>query len=112
MTESPAEPPPGPNVAEPSAEQLVDELRKVKVSDLLVHTCSMLASLAFGKLAPDARDLGQARLAIDALTALSPLLDEGPKRDIQQVVANLQLAYAEAAAPSADAGSSAPPPGV
>jgi hypothetical protein len=93
VTESPAEP----SVAEPSAEQLVDELRKVRVADLLVHTCSMLASLAFGKLAPDARDLEQARLAIDALTALGPLLDEGPKRDIQQVVANLQLAYAEAA---------------
>jgi hypothetical protein len=85
--------------AEPTSEQLVDELRKAKVSDFLVHTSSMLASLAFGKLAPDIRDLEQARLAIDALTALGPLLDEGPRRDIQQVVANLQLAYVEAAAP-------------
>ena len=83
------------------AQQLMDELRKAKVSDLLVHTCSMLASLAFGKLAPDVRDLDQARLAIDALKALGPLLDEGPRRDIQQVVANLQLAYADAATPPA-----------
>ena len=60
-----------------------------------MHTCSLLASLAFGKLAPDLRDLDQARLAIDALKALAPLLDEGPRRDVQQVVANLQLAYAE-----------------
>jgi len=82
----------------PSAEELVAELRKAKVSDLLVHTCSLLASLAFGKLAPDLRDLDQARLAIDALKALAPLLDEGPRRDVQQVVANLQLAYADAAA--------------
>jgi hypothetical protein len=80
----------------------MDELRKAKVSDLLVHTCSMLASLAFGKLAPDVRDLDQARLAIDALKALGPLLDEGPRRDIQQVVANLQLAYADAATPPAE----------
>jgi hypothetical protein len=79
----------------------MDELRKAKVSDLLVHTCSMLASLAFGKLAPDMRDLEQARLAIDALKALGPLLDEGPRREIQQVVANLQLAFVEAAAPEA-----------
>ena len=84
------------------AQQLMDELRKAKVSDLLVHTCSMLASLAFGKLAPDVRDLDQARLAIDALKALGPLLDEGPRRDIQQVVANLQLAYADAATPPAE----------
>ena len=91
MSESPAE---------PTAEELVEELRKAKVSDLLVQTSSLLASLAFGKLAPDVRDLEQARLAIDALKAIAPLLDEGPRRDIQQVVANLQLAYAEAAAPA------------
>ena len=100
MSESPAEPTPEP--AEATAEQLVEELQKVKVSDLLVHTSSLLASLAFGKLASDVRDLEQARLAIDALKALGPLLDEGPRRDIQQVVANLQLAYVEAAAPSAE----------
>jgi hypothetical protein len=82
----------------PSAEELVAELRKAKVSDLLVHTCSLLASLAFGKLAPELGDLDQARLAIDALKALAPLLEEGPRRDVQQVVANLQLAYADAAA--------------
>jgi hypothetical protein len=87
---------------EVTPQQLMDELRKAKVSDLLVHTCSMLASLAFGKLAPDVRDLDQARLAIDALKALGPLLDEGPRRDIQQVVANLQLAYADAATPPAE----------
>jgi hypothetical protein len=84
--------------AEPTAEQLVEELRKAKVSDLLVHTSSMLASIAYGKLAPDVRDLEQARLAIDALKALGPLLDEQPRRDIEQVVANLQLAYASSAA--------------
>ena len=94
MNESQAEP-----EGMPSAEELVAELRKAKVSELLVHTCSLLASLAFGKLAPDLRDLDQARLAIDALKALAPLLEEGPRRDVQQVVANLQLAYADASKP-------------
>jgi hypothetical protein len=94
VSESQAEPPP---LSGATAEQLVEELRKAKVSDMLVHTCSMLASLGFGKLAPEARDLAQARLAIDALKALEPLLDEAPRRDIQQVIANLQLAYASAA---------------
>ena len=79
----------------PSAEDLVAELRKAKVSELLVHTCSLLASLAYGKLAPEARDLEDAQLAIDALKALAPLLPEEPRKDIQQVVANLQLAFAE-----------------
>jgi hypothetical protein len=86
--------------AEPTAEQLVEELRKARVSDLLVHTCSLLGSLAFGKLAPDVHDLEQARLAIDALTALVPVLPEPQRRDVQQLVANLQLAYADAATAS------------
>jgi len=80
-----------------SDEQLVEELRKAKVSELLLHTCSLLASLAFGKLAPDLRDLDEARLAIDALKALLPLAPEERRADLQQVVTNLQLAYADAA---------------
>jgi len=87
----------------PTAEELIAELRKAKVSDLLVHTCSLLASLGYGKLSPEVRDLEQARLAIEALKALAPLLEEAPRKDIQQVTANLQLAFAEAA--------SAAPPG-
>ena len=83
--------------AEPTAEQLVDELRKVKVGDLLLHTTSMFASLAYGKLAPETRDLDDARLAIDTLRALVPLVPEDQRGDIQQVVTNLQLAYADAA---------------
>jgi hypothetical protein len=80
----------------PTAEQLVEEFRKAKVEDFLVHTCSLLASLGFGKLAPEARDLGQARLAIEALKALQELVPEEARRDVQQVVANLQLAFAAA----------------
>jgi hypothetical protein len=81
----------------PTAEQLVDELRKMKVGDMLLHTSSMFASLAYGKLAPETRDLDDARLAIDALRALVPLVPEAQRGDIQQVVTNLQLAYADAA---------------
>jgi hypothetical protein len=88
--------------AEPTADQLVEELRKVRVRDLLVHTTSMFASLAYGKLAPETRDLDDARLAIDTLRALVPLLPEDERKDVQQVVTNLQLAYADAAAPKPD----------
>ena len=91
MSESPPEP--------PTAEQLVEELRKVKVGDLLLHTSSMLASLAYGKLAPETLDLPDAQLAIEALRALVPLVPEADRGSIQQVVANLQLAYADAAKP-------------
>jgi hypothetical protein len=78
-----------------TAEQLVEELRKAKVDEFLVHTCSLLASLAYGKL--DAKELDQARLAIDALKALQPLVPQEAGRELQNVVANLQLAFAGAA---------------
>ncbi|HVN60234.1 MAG TPA: hypothetical protein VMT59_03160 [Gaiellaceae bacterium] len=86
---------------EPTPDQLVEELRRAKVSDLLVHTLSMVASMGFAKLAPDGRDLEQARIAIEALKALLPVLEgnveEAVVRDFGQVLANLQLAYADAA---------------
>ena len=88
MSESPAE---------PNAQEVVDELRKLKVGDMITSAASMLASLAYGKLAPDLRDLDEAKLAIDALRALLPLIPEDHRRDIQEVVSNLQLAYADAA---------------
>ena len=83
--------------AEPTAQEVVEELRKIKVGDVLVSSASMFASLAYGKLAPDLRDLEEARLAIDALRVLLPLIPEAHRRDIQEVVTNLQLAYADAA---------------
>jgi len=96
MSESQAEPP-GTEADSAAAERLVEELQKVKVGDMLVHTSSMLASLAYGKLAPETRDLADAQLAIDALRSLLPLLPEAERGSIQQVVSNLQLAYADAA---------------
>jgi hypothetical protein len=82
------------------AEQLREELKRMKVSDLLVQTLYTVSSLGYHKLSPDSRDLEQARLAIDALRALLPVLrtavPDEVSRDFGQVVANMQLAYADA----------------
>jgi hypothetical protein len=89
----------------PSDEELVqrleEELKKLKVSDLLVQTLYTLSSLGYRKLSDEDRDLEQAGLAIEALRALLPVLEgavgEDVVRDFKQVTANLQLAYADAA---------------
>jgi hypothetical protein len=90
----------------PTEEELRDAVRQVKVSDVLQQTVVTVSSLGYAKLAPDTRDLEQARLAVEALRALVPVLEgavpEELTRDLQQVVANLQLAYAAAAAQPAD----------
>jgi hypothetical protein len=82
-------------------QQLEEELKKLKVADLLVQTLYTVSSLGYRKLSEDDRDLDQARLAIEALRALLPVLEgavgDDVLRDCKQVTANLQLAYAEAA---------------
>ena len=88
----------------PSDEELVQqleaELQKLKVSDLLVQTLYTVSSLGYRRLSDENRDLEQARLAIEALRALVPVLEgtvpEELVRDFKQVTANLQLAYADA----------------
>jgi hypothetical protein len=98
---------------QPTPEQLLEELRRFKVSDLLVSTFLTLSQLAYAKLDPGTRDLEQAQLAIDAMKALGPVVERAvpaeTKRDFDQVVANLQLAYASAA--SEGGGPSGPVPG-
>ena len=82
-------------------EQLEEELKKLKVADLLVQTLYTVSSLAYRKLSEEDRDLDQAKLAIEALRALLPVLEgsvpEELGRDFKQVTSNLQLAYADAA---------------
>ena len=88
----------------PSEEQLKEALAKIKVADVLVETMQGLASLGYHRLNAETRDLEQTRLAIEALKAIGAVLDgvvpADLTRDFNQVVANLQLAYASAAAES------------
>jgi hypothetical protein len=81
-------------------QQLEEELKKVKVSDLLVQTLYTVSSLGYSRLGTENRDLDQAKLAIEAMRALLPVLEgavpEDVVRDFNQVIANMQLAYAEA----------------
>jgi hypothetical protein len=81
--------------------QLEEELKTLKVSDVLVQTLYTVSSLGYRRLSEPDRDLQQARLAIEALRALLPVLEgsagEELVRDFKQVTANLQLAYADAA---------------
>ena len=83
-------------------EQLVEQIKRIDVSDLVVSTVTTLAQLGYAKLEEGTRDLDQARLAIDSLRALVPQLEghvpAEVTRDLNAMVANLQLAYAEAAA--------------
>ncbi len=81
-------------------DELQAELAKLKVADLLLQTLYSVSSLGYHRLTGETRDLEQAKLAIEALRALLPVLEgsvpEEALRDFGQVLANLQLAYADA----------------
>jgi hypothetical protein len=97
----------------PSEEELAEAFAKVGVADVLVNALTASVSLGFHKVSAEARDLPQARLAIEALRALDPVLqeagvDERLLRDLEQARANLQLAYAKAV--SEEGGAATPEP--
>ena len=94
--------PPAPSESEQElVEQLQAELSRLKVSDLLLQTVYTISSLGYHRLSGENKDLEQARLAIEALKALMPVLEGAipteAVRDFNQVLVNMQLAYASAA---------------
>lgn len=88
----------------PAPEDLLAQFGKLKVTEVLFSSMSTIAQLGYAKLGDETRDLPQAQLAIESLRALLPVLEANAPadavRDYRQVVANLQLAYAEAAGAS------------
>ncbi len=85
----------------PTEEELREALDQIAVSDILLNALSAVASIGFRRVSAETRDLEQARLAIESLRALDPVLrDAGVEdaivRDLEQARANLQLAYAKA----------------
>jgi hypothetical protein len=94
----PAETPPQPQ--EPSLDELTAQIQALPIGPFLVSIVSTLASIAYGKL--EARQLDDARGAIDAIGALVPVLEGRVepelKRDFEQALANLRVAYADASA--------------
>ncbi len=87
----------------PAEEELLAALDRIGVVDVLVQALATTASIGFRRVSSEARDLPQARLAIEALRALDPVLreagaDEAVVRDLEQARMNLQLAYAKAIA--------------
>jgi hypothetical protein len=88
------------------AQELAEELRKLRVEDVLANTLMHVSSLGYRRLGAtpdtrDERDLDQVRLAIETMRALTPVVERFVPgelmRDFNSSVANLQLAYATAA---------------
>jgi hypothetical protein len=77
-------------------EKLAEQIRLLKIEDIVLSTVSTLGQLTYAKL--DAKELTQAQLAIDAIAALLPTLEghvgADVLRDFKQLLANARLSFA------------------
>lgn len=112
--------------APPTEEELraafEEQMRSIRVEDVLLQTAATLVNLGAHRLGltappgqdpPADRDLPQAQLAIDGARALVPLCPPEQSEPIRQALAQLQMAYAQEAqvggAPPPAAGEPAQP---
>ena len=98
-------PPPGPEGLDPAAGEINEEelrarieeqLRNVRVQDLLVESAASIINLSARRIAKeDERDLEQARVGIEAVRGLAGLIDGEVAGQIQAALSELQLLYAK-----------------
>jgi hypothetical protein len=107
--------PPGPGDAPPGGEapqseeelraRLEEEMRKVRIQDLVLQSVASLVNLTARRIAKeDERDLEQARIGIEAVRGLVDLLDPEPQKQVREALSELQMLYAQASGGAPEAG--------
>jgi hypothetical protein len=90
----------GPEGEAPSEEelraQLEEEIRKVRVEDVVLQSAVSILNLSARRIAMDEeRDLDQAKVGIDAARALVDLVNPEAQPQLRQAISELQLLYAK-----------------
>jgi hypothetical protein len=111
-----------PTQGAPTEEQIAafeEQLKRIRVEDVLVQTLVTLVNLGARRLGltgePDSRDLGEARLAIEGARALMPLVPQEGIEPVKDALSQLQMAFvretggAPGGAPAPEAGGATPP---
>ena len=76
--------------------QLEEEIRKVRVEDVILQSAVSILNLSARRIAKDdERDLDQAKAGIDAARALTDLVPEEAQAQLRQAVSELQMLYAK-----------------
>jgi hypothetical protein len=86
--------------------QLEEEIRKVRVEDVVLQSVVSILNLSARRIAKeDERDLAQAQVGIDAARALVDLVPSQAQAQLRQAISELQVLYAkEAGGGSAEEG--------
>ena len=73
---------------------VADDLASIGVEDFLVSAAAGLAGLGYARI--EAKDLAQAKRAIDALQSLVPHVGDEHRAELQQALTGLQVAFVAA----------------
>jgi hypothetical protein len=104
---------------QPSDEELraalEEEMKRLRVDDVLLQSVVSLINLGIRRLGvaegtQDERDLEQARIAIDAVRALLPVLEEAAPEQLPAIrdgLSRLQMAFVQAGGPGVPGGGEA-----
>jgi hypothetical protein len=97
---------PPPEQEEELRQRVDEQLRKVRVQDLLLESVAGILNLSARRIAKeDERDLEQARVGIEAVRAVVGLLEPEPAKAVRDALSELQVLYAR----QASGGGEAPP---
>jgi hypothetical protein len=76
--------------------QLEDEIRKVRVEDVVLQSAVSILNLSARRIAKDdERDLDQAKVGIDAARSLVELVRPEAQPQLRQAISELQVLYAK-----------------
>ena len=111
----PGEPGTAPPDQEELQRRLEQQLREIRVQDLLLESVASVLNLSARRIGKeDERDLEQARVGIEAVRAVVDLLDEGPREQVREALSQVQMLYAREAGgagqPPPSGGGGQPPP--
>ena len=93
---------PDPEQLSPEQEQMLrqmeEEMRRVRVQDLVAQSVVSILNLSYRRIAKeDERDLEQARVGIEAIRGMVDALDPEAQREIRNALSQVQVLYAQAA---------------
>jgi hypothetical protein len=78
--------------------QLEEEIKKVRVEDVVLQSVVSILNLSARRIAKDdERDLDQAKVGIDAARALVDLVNPDARPQLRQAISELQVLYAKQA---------------
>ena len=78
---------------------LEEQMRQIRVEDVILQTIATLINLAGRRLGlagdPEEKDVAQAKLAIDGARALAPMCPPEQEAPVKEALSQLQMAYVQ-----------------